>query len=335
MSRILPLRRRAFTLIELLVVIAIIAILIALLVPAVQKVRAAAARTQCINNMKNQGLALHGYHDVYKVLPQGNSPYQETFPGPPVTTVTYANRAPFEGSWTWMGYILPYIDQVPLAQQARTFANSGGSNWYVWYNPACAQLAPVYICPSDPRGVLKYPNWGGSSKDQALTCYLGNSGRTSTSFDGVLYFKSNIKLVTITDGTSNTIMVGERPPNSNLEFGWWFGAYGYDGRGNADCVMTSNDTAVASYFITNYSGSPNLPCTNPGSTTVLAPALKIGLKPGNPNVGCDAAHYWSFHEGAGSHFLFADGTVRMISYSGDRVIAALSTRNGNEVATVD
>jgi prepilin-type processing-associated H-X9-DG protein len=119
-------------------------------------------------------------------------------------------------------------------------------------------------------------------------------------------------------------MVGERPPNSNLEFGWWFAAYGYDGRGNGDCVMTSNDTAIANYFISNYSSPPNLTCNAPA-------AQKIGLREGHPDRGCDAAHYWSFHPG-GAMFLMGDGSCRLITYSNTNIIGALSTRNGGEVA---
>jgi prepilin-type N-terminal cleavage/methylation domain-containing protein/prepilin-type processing-associated H-X9-DG protein len=316
--------RRGFTLIELLVVIAIIAILIGLLLPAVQKVRDAAARTQCINNLKQIGLALHNYHDANGYFPEGNSPYNDpSVPAPRGPNV--ANDPPYEGSWTWMAHIAAYIEQGNVYNQAKAFANSGGTNWYSWYNPACPNILKIYVCPSDSRGVQKFRD--PSIQEQALTCYLGNSGTTSRSFDGVLYFKSKVKIPEISDGSSNTFLVGERPPNSNLEFGWWFAAYGYDGRGNADCVLHTNDLAVANYFIANYNSSPNAPCDAP-------PAQKIGLQPGKPQVGCDAAHYWSFHSG-GAQFLMGDGSCRMLRYEANTVLPALSTRAAGEVFTLN
>ena len=306
-------RSSAFTLIELLVVIAIIAILIGLLLPAVQKVREAAARTKCVNNLKQIGLALHGYHDVYQALPKGTSNWNN-----------YAT-APYEGSWTWMTYILPYIEQDAVYRQGRTWQTA--SNTYSWSNPVCPIKQTIYNCPSDARGPQAWPGASSGLPDQATTGYLGNAGTTATSFDGVLYMDSKVKLIQITDGTSNTLLVGERPPNSNLEFGWWFAAYGYDGRGNGDCVMTTNDLAIANYFIANYSSSPNLPCDG-------AAANKIGLQSGKPLVGCDAAHYWSFHTG-GALFLMGDGSCRFIRYSNNNVLPAMSTRMGNEVANTD
>lgn len=308
--------RHAFTLIELLVVIAIIAILIGLLLPAVQKVREAAARTQCTNNLKQMGLGLHNYHDANSALPKGFT--------------TYTSAAPYEGAWSWQAQILSHIEQDNVYRAAKTFAAGGGTNWYAWYNPACAVKMKIYTCPADSRGTQVYPNWGGRSQDQALTTYLGNSGTASapsSTANGVLYVDSKVHLTHITDGTSNTVMVGERPPNSNLEYGWWFAAYGYDGRGNGDCVMTSNDIAIANYFIANYSTAPNQPCNGTA-------AQKVGLQPGNPNIGCDAAHYWSFHPG-GSLFLMGDGSCRLITYSNNGILPALSTRAGGEVANLN
>jgi len=314
--------RPGFTLIELLVVIAIIAILIGLLLPAVQKVREAAARTQCANNLKQMGLALHSYHDANGGLPQGNSPYN-------IGAVTYANKAPYEGSWTWQAYIFPFVEQDNLSRQAKAFANSGGSNWYSWYNPACKVTLKIFTCPSDSRGTSVFPGASSGIQDQFCATYLGNSGTTSTSFDGVLYFQSKIRLTDITDGTSNTIMVGERPPSSDLDFGWCFAAYGYDGRGNGDSVMTSNDVAIFNYFNNpgNAMGTPAIVCDGTA-------ANKIGLQPGRPQVWCDGAHYWSFHPG-GALFLMGDGSARMISYSNNTVLPALSTRSGGEVASTN
>jgi len=329
-------KRRGFTLIELLVVIAIIAILIGLLLAAVQKVREAAARTQCINNLKQQGLALHSYNDANGTLPEGNHGWVNP------------NAPPYQGSWTWMAYILPYIEQDAAWNAARTFATSGGSNYYSWYNPMCKLTFKMFSCPQDPRGtpVCVGATIGLPGYDQACTMYLGNSGTTGTNKDGVLYVNSKVKLVQITDGTSNTLLVGERPPASDLDFGWQFAAYGWDGIGNADSILPSADLNMAAYF-QNTGNAVSAPMACDTTNTML----KIGLQPGNVNRFCDGSHYWSNHTG-GAMFLMGDGSCRMITYSAAQagvtvpgsvaipntspavpwtVLAAMSTRAGGEV----
>src|SRR5947208_2357155 len=138
--------RPGFTLIELLVVIAIIAILVGLLVPAVQKVREAAARTQCQNNLKQVGLALHNYHDVYKSLPPGQTNEIVNYDYPP-----YGERR------CWMQKILPYLEQGPLYQQIEAWMNQPSSppgqapyNAHVWWTPGRWTIVPTLMCPSDP-----------------------------------------------------------------------------------------------------------------------------------------------------------------------------------------
>ncbi|NBR07952.1 MAG: DUF1559 domain-containing protein [Planctomycetes bacterium] len=313
--------KKGFTLIELLVVIAIIGILIGLLLPAIQKVREAASRTRCLNNLKQIGLALHGYHDVNVKLPPGQSPWTN-----PVTGLDVWNVTPFEGCWSFLAYILPFMEQEAIYKKAKDYASSAATA-YSWNNPVCAQQMKIFNCPADARGVLAITAAAaGTSVDQSLTGYLGNAGTTSASYDGVLFMGSKIRFNDISDGLSNTFFVGERPPNSNLEFGWWFAAYGYDGKGNGDCVMTSNDLAIANYFIANYSAPPNKPCNGTA-------AQKIGLQSGTPEVGCDAAHYWSFHNG-GSMFLMGDGSTRLILNSSNSLIGALSTRAGGELSNI-
>jgi prepilin-type N-terminal cleavage/methylation domain-containing protein len=177
-------RVKAFTLIELLVVIAIIAILIALLVPAVQKVREAAARIQCTNNMKQIALACHSFNDVYKALPA-------PFHGNP----TGGNNTPY-GSLFFD--ILPFIEQTPL------FNAAGNNSWN--QNPA---QVTVYNCPSDPTGT------GNSWNGYGTVTYGGNLGVFMPLRDPVqgyaAYNKAAGNLVTaMPDGTSNVVMFGER-----------------------------------------------------------------------------------------------------------------------------
>jgi prepilin-type N-terminal cleavage/methylation domain-containing protein/prepilin-type processing-associated H-X9-DG protein len=284
--------RKGFTLIELLVVIAIIAILIALLVPAVQKVREAAARTQCVNNLKQTGLALHGYHGANKVLPSG---YYSS------GTFLYTG---------WQLQLLPYLEQTSLWTQCNTYlqANTGATDSTNF--PAVDFKMAVFICPANTRP--QDMNYGGVNYE--LTSYMavaGTSSNSPISADGVLYCNSQIKLTGITDGTSNTIAVGERPCTGDLQWGWGFAPYG-TGAGNGDTVLGTRDTALAS--------------------TMGDVATNVGLQaPTQPQTtgDIDGAHFWSFHPG-GANFLFCDGTVRFLTYSANNILPALGTAAGGE-----
>ena len=290
----LPFRknRMAFTLIELLVVIAIIAILIALLVPAVQKVREAAARTQCINNLKQYGLAMHGYHDVNKKLPFGvlGNPRQ-----------------------TWVLHILPFIDQVPL-QDAFSASPAGTGSLYTqqFYLPPaivqnqttgvlCTPLA-LYYCPSDRPGAL----WQGDSYYRARGNYVVSWGTRSVSGTngamaafGVLNGDTNqpqrTTLVSITDGTSNSLMMAEIV----------VALYDTDFITHGD-IFNDDIEAAGAMFMTDFtpnSGIDTMYCSPNGGNDPSAPC-------NNNTPGIASAR--SRHTG-GVNALFCDGTVRFIA----------------------
>jgi prepilin-type N-terminal cleavage/methylation domain-containing protein/prepilin-type processing-associated H-X9-DG protein len=209
--------RRAFTLIELLVVIAIIAILIALLVPAVQKVREAAARVQCANNLKQLGLALHGYHDANKRLPTGGTKRSGYLIGWPALIMPFFEEGNRRGAIDAMA-----PDALNTIQPWRQTAapHNGGS-------PIFTAPIPMLVCPSSELGSqspdIQYPsNPEIQATNQGALHYRANGGAATLGLvqstysrhawyatSGVIYPNSQVRLTDITDGTSNTILLGE------------------------------------------------------------------------------------------------------------------------------
>jgi prepilin-type N-terminal cleavage/methylation domain-containing protein/prepilin-type processing-associated H-X9-DG protein len=309
--------RRGFTLIELIVVIAIIAVLIGLLLPAVQKVREAAARSRCANNLKQMGLALHNYHGTMGSFPPG-------------TSTTEAPPTGYHPYWSWMALMMQFYEQDNLYAQADAWAHQGtiadnywwpfGEFWsppYTPANPALGTMMKLFVCPLDPRQeIVGTFDFSGDGKDMtkvAFTGYLGvagNSGAFAGDRSGVLAVNIRRRIVDIADGTSNTLMVGERPPSFDLWFGWWFAGAGYDTSGTGDVVLGVREYAYASAL----GCSPS----------------KVAYQPGVWNNPCDQVHFWSFHSGGGN-FLMCDGSVRFLTYSYDSIISAMSTVDGGEI----
>ncbi|MFO0865439.1 MAG: DUF1559 domain-containing protein [Gemmataceae bacterium] len=235
--------RFGFTLIELLVVIAIIMVLIALLVPAVQKVREAAARTQCANNMKQIGLATHGYHDVYRKFPYA---VIDRLPGEPVST------------WnTGLILILPFLEQDAVAKRwnPKLPRNDSSTEAAFGYSNSSLQkrLIPTYVCPTmnppsgpltaEDRAYCSYIFCAGTQEAGLLHYGASTTPSTEPAFNGAIVpsitatttsvnLNAKTSMASITDGTSNTFMLGEtdfKPAgvSSTSMGGVW--AYGYIG----------------------------------------------------------------------------------------------------------
>jgi prepilin-type N-terminal cleavage/methylation domain-containing protein len=302
---------QGFALAELVIVISIIAILASLGIPAIQAAREAARRTQCRNNVMQLALALHNYYDMNQVFPAGTD-FLETDTGPTL--------------WSWQMKVLPYCENRVLYDQIDYLAGvTGKANRSV-----IEQSIAVFHCPSDPAVLNVFDcKTGDFAGRWSLTNYLGMSGTTGVQLsgtglvlpsrcdafedhgektnDGLLFGSSHVWIGEISDGTSTTLLVGERGIYGEGQSGWWTGP-GLAG------------------------GCPS------GWTDVVLPGENVyglgGLRPMTGEFD-DPLHWWSHHSEA-AHFALADGSVRLINYSIDpKTFLKLCTRAAVPVPVPD
>jgi prepilin-type N-terminal cleavage/methylation domain-containing protein len=290
-------RARGFTLIELLVVIAIIAVLIALLLPAVQQAREAARRSQCKNNLKQLGLAMHNYHDTYTCFPPA---YVVSGSSASDAWIIF-NTSTFGISWTIS--ILPYVDQAPLFNQYNSLAGIGSNNGVI------ATFLPVHACPSDPYASQSNAFTGSGVYSGIVNAARGNYGLSISPADirgsvptwGIAAANSSYGTRDVTDGLSNTIMIEEiRAGLSQTADSR--GCWGLPGVGT-NCTSW-NAAGDASRPNDDRSGADDLMVCTPGTS------LGLGCNNGWPNNSQVATR--SMHTG-GVQVVMGDGAVRFIS----------------------
>ena len=288
--------RRAYSILEVVVVVALLGLLATLILGAVQRVRAAAVRTQCANHLRQLGLALHQYHDARSHLPPG------------VSSPSNPDRMPFLG---WPARLLPYLEQQALWDQAVT-AFGSEPNFLRPPHPGDRSVG-VFLCPLDGR-IRGEGSEGFQKVRRGFLSYLGVSGTNPAKEDGILYLDSATRLASVADGTSNTLAAGERPPSANFVFGWWYGGWGQEMDGTCDLTLGVRTKNRSAY--------------DPGCPTGPFPFAAAGFT--DP---CHHFQFWSAHPG-GAHFLFADGSVRFLRYDADSILPALATRAGSEPVTL-
>ena len=322
--------RRGFTLVELLVVIAIIATLIGLLLPAVQTAREAVRRTQCLNNLRQIGLALHGFHDARQYLPPAfataSAPGNVNWRSLTTTTPGF-----FEPGWSFFAYVLPYMEQGSLHAQLDLSMPILHSRNDVARTEAA--LMPLYVCPSDtsPR-LIDVLDYGASSTATTLSgagtviargpvsSYAGVLGTTDHEengrFDGVFFRNSRVRIGQITDGTSKTVCIGERM--SRMAEATWLGS------------ITGSEVVHAEGWWQRLGYSHRSQNYRPANCQTTC-----HIRSSAPNLATNSPSGFFSPHASGCNFLNVDASVRLIADDVDlTTFRALATRAGGEAVAV-
>lgn len=318
--------KSGLTLVEVLIVIAIIGVLIGLLLPAVQASRESARQTLCGNNLKQMGLALHGFHDARSAFPLARQATRKSL-GPSSfavlpkhlvgvadDSVTFPLQSDQVGSWLLR--IQPFMEAreiISLWSQPATLDEA-----YAMFSKVSGIRVPFYICPSDAQAMKGNNPWGyGMTSYLAVSGndeFIDDDGHASNARNGVFPTQNwswsprpQITMKKITAGLSKVTIIGERPPSSTLYYGRW--------------NMTDFDTVM---------GNPNMEFsvvpTGRNRQACPAPGYYQADEPDNP---CAATHFWSFHPGGG-RWLYADGSVAFIGYeAGTTVLPVMSSIDGS------
>jgi prepilin-type N-terminal cleavage/methylation domain-containing protein/prepilin-type processing-associated H-X9-DG protein len=292
--------RRAFTLVELLAVLGVVTVLVSLAIPAVQKVRAAADKLACASQLRQIGLAIHVYHNDYGIIPAG---------------INSQRRGQHWLRMTWLARLLPYLEMTPLWQQTVT---AYGQNPRPFANPPHVGFGTAvkhFACPADER--VHRPQGTHRNYTVGLTSYVGVLGTNYLRRDGSLILDGQLRLTDLRDGTSHTLLAGERPPSPDHWYGWWYAGFGQLGTGSLDMLLGVREENARQGIAGNCPPGP------------------YHFRPGRIDALCAVFQFWSLHP-SGGNFLFGDGGVRFLTYDADRILPALATRAGGEaVSDVD
>lgn len=290
-------QRVGFTVVELMVTLTVIAVLLGLILPAIQTSRRAASRISCTNRLRQIAIALQSHESTHRVLPPGmTSKSDRSTPG-----------------MSWMVALLPFLEQTQAWEDAMSAYSNVRSPFRNPPHIGLSRAMAAFTCPDDERVSMPQSASALNGAYIGLTSYLGVSGTDLGTEDGALFYGTALRLADFTDGLSNTVIVGERPPTPDFNLGWWYSGMGQDGSGSADVILGMRERLGPEGSRLTEIGCPDRSRYSVGRIS-------------NP---CDGLHFWSLHSG-GSHFALSDGSVRQFPYDSGNTLELMATRAGGE-----